>query len=281
MSTLYRNARCDLYVGRGAGKKLLSDIREAEVSVKVVSPYLSAKLIHELIECRRRGLEVALVTMDSIPEFEATPEQNLRTMLRQVRTEDASAKADREKWKRRYKRLTGTSVVLGFLTILLMLYAQDVNMLWGFSLVVPLLLWGDSYNRKAFHCRVYGYHYVPLFPFKVVLSPWRNNMEGTFIHSKLYLIDDRIAHMGSMNFTTSGTRYNHEANIRTEDPGAISAVRFEMDQLMHHLPLPARDLQRWGSEIYPEPIHDDAPVWNPVHRPVDFARTGGHRVRAT
>ena len=35
----YNGANCDIYIGKGAGKKLLNDIRNAQKSIKIVSPY--------------------------------------------------------------------------------------------------------------------------------------------------------------------------------------------------------------------------------------------------
>jgi hypothetical protein len=38
----FNNTNCDLYIGTGAGKKLLEEIARAESSVKIVSPFVSA-----------------------------------------------------------------------------------------------------------------------------------------------------------------------------------------------------------------------------------------------
>ncbi len=65
----YNGANCDIYIGKGAGKKLLNDIRNARKSVKIVSPYLSPFLITELINFRKRNLEVELITTDNIEDF--------------------------------------------------------------------------------------------------------------------------------------------------------------------------------------------------------------------
>ncbi len=54
----YNGAKCDIYIGKGAGKKLLLDIRNARKSIKIVSPYLSPFFISELISIRKRDLEV-------------------------------------------------------------------------------------------------------------------------------------------------------------------------------------------------------------------------------
>ncbi len=53
----YNGANCDIYIGKGAGKKLLHDIRNAKASIKIVSPYLSPFLISKLISCQKQNLE--------------------------------------------------------------------------------------------------------------------------------------------------------------------------------------------------------------------------------
>lgn len=44
-----------------------------------------------------------------------------------------------------------------------------------------------------------------------------------YLHTKLYLVDDHIAMMGSANFTTGGFRLNHELSLLMENEPAIIA----------------------------------------------------------
>ena len=48
-------------------------------------------------------------------------------------------------------------------------------------------------------------------------------------HAKVYIIDDKIAYIGSANVTKAGLRQlnpaNYEAGILTEDPGIISSIK--------------------------------------------------------
>lgn len=61
--------------------------------------------------------------------------------------------------------------------------------------------------------------------------------------------------MGSLNFTQSGTQFNHETRIRTTDVNAIQEIKKEIDLLFEHPFLPVADLQIWGKQIYIEPIN--------------------------
>lgn len=73
----YNGANCDIYIGKGAGKKLLNDIRNAKKSIRIVSPYLSPFLISEIIGIRKRNLDVELITTDNIEDFYGNYEKNI------------------------------------------------------------------------------------------------------------------------------------------------------------------------------------------------------------
>ncbi len=112
----------------------------------------------------------------------------------------------------------------------------------------------DSIVKKIKKTKVYHYTYKQLFPFKVFVSPNSGNAaHKTFIHSKIYIIDDEIAYLGSLNFTGSGVKDNHETRIRTTDPNAVARIIEEVKEVFYHSNLPERDIQFWGSQLYDEP----------------------------
>ena len=92
----YNGAKYDIYIVKGAGKKLLLDIRNARKSIKIVSPYLSPFLISELISIRKRNLEVELVTTDNIEDFYGKYERNIHKLIIQNRETDKEAVEKRE-----------------------------------------------------------------------------------------------------------------------------------------------------------------------------------------
>lgn len=87
------------------------------------------------------------------------------------------------------------------------------------------------------------------------MSPETNQQSDTFIHGKIYLIDDAIAYLGSLNFTNSGTKNNYETRIKTTDRQAIEKIKEEIDDLFNHSNLPEKDIQVWGKQLYEEPIN--------------------------
>ena len=81
MGMFFNGANCDIYIGKGAGKKLLEDISNAKKSVKVVSPYLSPSLINELIRLHSKGLEISLITNDNIEDYYRDSEKNIYRLI--------------------------------------------------------------------------------------------------------------------------------------------------------------------------------------------------------
>ena len=57
-----------IYIGKEAGKEILSEIKNAKKSVKIVSPYTSPDYIKELISLHKKGVDVTLITCDKITE---------------------------------------------------------------------------------------------------------------------------------------------------------------------------------------------------------------------
>lgn len=251
----YNGANCDIYIGKGAGKKLLNDIQRARRSVKIVSPYLSPFLITELINFRKRNLDVELITTDNIEDFYENYNKNIHKLINQNRETDEVALEKREKWKDTSKILT--YIGFGLLAILIVIgyYLKDPKVALGLIPVIILFLVIKLYKNKIQNKQIYSYWYSQLFPFKVYMSPDRSDQSDTFIHSKIYLIDDKIAYLGSLNFTSSGTKHNYETRIRTEDPKAIKEIKEEIYQLLNHSHLPERDIQFWGKQLYKEPIN--------------------------
>lgn len=251
----YNGANCDIFIGKGAGKKLLNDIRNARKSIKIVSPYLSPFLISELISFRKRNLEVELITTDNIEDFYGKYERNIHQLIIQNRETDKEAVEKREKWKDVSKILT--YINLGLLAILIGLayFVRDMKIAFGLIPIIIIFLIIKLYKNKIKNTRIYSYWYSQFFPFKVYLSPDTTEWSDTFIHGKIYLIDDQIAYLGSLNFTASGTKHNYETRIRTTDPNAIKEIKNELNQLLNHSDLPERDIQDWGKQLYKEPIN--------------------------
>ncbi|WP_051691669.1 phospholipase D-like domain-containing protein [Pedobacter borealis] len=247
----HNNTLCDIYIGKGAGKKLMDDMRSAKYSVKIISPYLSPYLISELINLKDKNIDVKLITTNNIEDFYGDRERNIYKLIIQKCNTDFDKQIIRNKWIKLAETLSYISYGLIALLIALAYYFRDLKIFLGFIPIIILFLIRGLYKIKTKNLRIYSYNYTQLFPFKVYMC----NEKASLIHSKIYLIDGQIAYMGSLNFTASGTQHNHETRIRTTDINAIEKINKEIDDLFENPYMIAADLQLWGRQLYIEPIN--------------------------
>jgi phosphatidylserine/phosphatidylglycerophosphate/cardiolipin synthase-like enzyme len=257
LAMYFNGASCDIYIGQGAGKKLLDDLHTAQKSIKIISPYLSPFLVKELIELKRgnSNLSIELITSDEIEDYKDVNQSNIYKLIVQNKKLDHDAETQRNKWKKVFRILLTATVGLSVVEYLSILFLQDARLLFGIIPIIISVIVLLIYRSKISNKRIYNYHYSQLFPFKVYLSPYKSPLSDTFIHSKIYLVDDSIAYLGSLNFTHNGTTSNYETRIRTVDRNAISKMNDEFFELFHHSSLPERDIQKWGRRLYKEPIN--------------------------
>lgn len=256
MGTYYNGANCDIYIGKGAGKKLIDEISTAKRNVKIVSPYLSPILIKQLINLHKKGIKIHLVTTDNIEDYSGEHNKNIHELIHQKKVINKEALAKQDQWRSIANLLL--FIAIGIIAILLIGAAvyQQLKLILGIVPIAGLLVIRNSYTEKIKKKRIYHYKYTQLFPFKVFVSQSsQGGSRNTFIHSKIYIIDDQIVYMGSFNFTASGIRDNYETRIRTADMQAVSKIVEEFNTLFYHSKLPERDIQFWGSQLYQEKIN--------------------------
>lgn len=249
-------ANCDIYVGKDAGDQLLKEMYRAKESIDIVSPYLSPWLISELIRLNDKNLKVQLITTDEIEDYKKGAPKNIYRLIDQHMHTDQEALATRDKLIR-VKKLLLYSIIGILIAITSMSFAglTVFPIYIGVIAVLVTLLGMNHLSNAIKNKRIYTYTYSQLFPFKVFMSPHESEQSDTFIHSKIYIIDKKIAYLGSLNFTSSGTKFNYETSIRTQDSQAISALIKEFNLLMNNTTIPVKDTQGWGSTLYPEPIN--------------------------
>lgn len=255
MGMFYNGANCDIYIGKGAGKKLKEDLQNARRSIKIISPYLSPYLIKELINLKHRGIDVQLITVDEIEDYRKSQDKNIYELIRQHRYTDEISQNKRNQWKKAMIVLLTIFVVAFVCLSGLFYYLRDYNHLIGFFPIFMILLAFLFCRWKFKNKRIYHYNYSQLFPFKVYKSPDKSPNSDTFIHGKIYIIDDSIAYMGSLNLTISGTKHNYETRIRTTDIEALKKIKDEFHNLFYYASIPEIDIQSWGSFLYQEPIN--------------------------
>ncbi|WP_422350817.1 phospholipase D family protein [Flagellimonas sp.] len=250
----YNNVNCDLYIGTGAGKKLLHDIDQAQLSVKIISPFVNPDLTRDLIALQEQGVAIRLITSDDLETHGERSRDHIRQLLRQQVHVDGTARAKRRNLK--IVRILCWSVLLcaGALAVFAKYsMGMDREALYLADIALGLLLVAGWLKGSIKRTRVYHYTYEKVFPFRVQLS--RSNGSTTTLHSKVYIIDDRIAYLGSLNFTKSGTQSNYETRIRTTEQAAVKEIVEEFELLFHNDHIPERDMAIWGRWAYVEPLY--------------------------
>jgi phosphatidylserine/phosphatidylglycerophosphate/cardiolipin synthase-like enzyme len=257
MSKTINNVVGDIYIGKGSGKMILEDMLAAKKSIRVMSPYLSAKLVDVLLDRFRTGVHIELVTSDEIEDHKQPEAKNCYQIIRQHRHVDEQLKSRKELF---YWSGIGVLLLFGFiaLTKLAVLFspAAGFSHYVQFAAFAGMALFGEYLWRQARRMSFWYYSYSSLFPIKIFYSYFsrkHSDRSRAFgLHSKLYIIDDCIAYLGSVNFTRSGHFFNHETRIRFTDPEAIRQLKAEFEELLCNDYYSHRSVDEWGRELYDE-----------------------------
>ena len=104
--------------------------------------------------------------------------------------------------------------------------------------------------------RIYSYSYSTEFPILIIKNKYKrnNNTLYSLFHTKLYIIDDKYAYTGSINFTKKGFEYNYETRIKIDDKNTILELSSFFDCL-YNKKWAKRNIEYLGGKIYKEPIN--------------------------
>lgn len=240
----------DIYIGAGTGKKLLEDLNAAKHSIKVVSPYISASFIKRLIYLSEKGISVSLVASDDVVQYKSETLKCIKAALRQ----ETHIIESGVKKKKRLSSYRIFLIVLICISLLVFFYAPYISFLVKCIpfLIIILFVINESKIKKT---RIYNYSYRQIFPFKIYINPNKSalHFSNIFIHSKIYVIDDQIAYLGSMNLTANGMGNNIETRIRTTDKETVFGLSTFVDSLINNEEKNFIDLNTLGSKLFYEP----------------------------
>lgn len=247
MLTCTTHSQADVFVGTSAGSPIYHDIREARHSVRVISPYLGDHLVELLLACHARGVAVtAIVSNDG---------GNAQDLARQLVVQDVQLDDERQRLSR-YGSIISAAVIavaagmLVWAVVDRSLPSAAVALLLGVLAIMSLLF----FRRLAVYLYSYGYRLPGL---RVVPSPrcypfGAKDAAPPFVHAKLYVIDEKVAYLGSANFTTSGLFDNLEAMVRLKSSEAVVALARYVDELHAAGPFPAYPPALWARPFFRE-----------------------------
>ena len=247
----FKGVSSDIYIGSGAGKMLSKDISEARSSLTIVSPYISSSTLENILSCYNKGIKIEFLTSFPVTSFHNNYDQIYSLILQERFVNEANKKAFNNKLSL-FKIVIFLKRFLFFSMFPLAYYFRSWNVAYILFVVIVINFIQNFLLNKIKFLKVYSYNYFTPFPFRV-------NYKGKFkelVHSKIFIIDNKIAYLGSLNYTYNGLNRNHETRVRITDPEFIKELQKEVNLLFNSSKWVKKDLQHWGSELYSEPLND-------------------------
>lgn len=132
--------------------------------------------------------------------------------------------------------------------------ALDIHILTNSLAATDVLLVHGGYERYRKQLLLMGVHIYELKPFG---KPGRSFLgsNGASLHTKAYLIDDRVGFIGSFNFDRRSAMLNTEMVVLFEAPEITKALQKAF--MMHSNPLYSYKLRLKDNKIYWQDVNDD------------------------
>ncbi len=238
-----------LYLGRNAGDKILISLRLATKSIKIATAYISSEYIDFLIEKAESNVDVSLILSSEFSSDQNSRIKIYRKLIQQTRITDHK--------KKRLRFFGLCLVILSYFIVLVFLFVGYIEKFPHFkyaNFLFPLLIFTHLYLKKM---RIYNYTYKNKLNFTVIMSPYSSNNsfnENFYLaHAKIYIIDEEISFLGSMNFTRMGFNNNYESRMLIEDLNDVGFISNEFDYLYANNSTSYLDLVSLARSIYEEP----------------------------
>ncbi len=239
----------EIYIGRNAGEPILKDISTAQSSIKIITPYISSEFIDLLIKRSQEGIEVSLILSDDFVSSDTKRYEIFKNLIRQNRHTDDK--------KKKRRRIALSLISIGYLIATWCLvygFQNKIPLYWGCAYAFPLLI---IFNIFFYKIRIYSYTYECLINFSVTMTPYsdsnRFNAEYYLTHAKVFIIDNKLVYLGSMNFTKMGFYKNYESRIKVNDPNVAQSTSEEFNYLYSNPNTFYLNLNDLKKVIYSEP----------------------------
>ena len=224
------NESVEVYLGQNSGKQLSEDLQNAKSEVLIISPYIDETKLNELINLKNRNINVRLAFSDLRKE---QYKQILRMLIHQNKETNVKEKDRKLKLINLYQIVSIASLCVGiFLLIYNFFEKYKGGKLIGIYLISFGLFYAFYYFNKlkklAEKIEIYKYHYSEKVNFKYLRATKDDNM---FIHSKIFVIDRKIAYLGSINFTNKGFTSNFETRVRITQKSKVE----ELVEFLHNI----------------------------------------------
>lgn len=253
----------ELYIGKGAGKRLLSCIENSKSCIKVFSPFTSANFLELIFSKADQGIQVECVTQiisDTESPYSETDKFGLgrvyQQFIKQHTRMNPEKKEEKEYYSGRAKTYKSLSFLFGILLFILLTGGVSLSFLGDSHPVLKhnqyflfgmislscfiLLYLSQKFSRKAKHTKniaesikISNHSYTLTKNFYIIPKNTPPHI-FPFPHLKLIIIDNRVAFLGSLNFTNSGLNNNLESCIRIDDLATIQQLTDCYTELYEH-----------------------------------------------
>ncbi len=212
-----KNAK--IAIGSGLGKYIIQKIHSAKKSIVILSPYLTGDYLNILQEKMNEGVSVKIITSSDFAK-----NNHRREIIEQLVSQVRNTNEENFKKKVQLKRLRVFALIAAVLFFCIS-FKIGLYLFWvGLASFIVTWILKGKYEKII----VYTYDYKFILPTQVVDT---NGYDGKLMHVKAYLIDDKIAFIGSINFTRSAFYHNIESRIELTDKESITKLREQIEQL--------------------------------------------------
>lgn len=214
----------DLYIGKGAGKEIMTYLDQSKHAIKVVSPYVNKEYVEKLLDRHQAGVDTGLVFTWDYKQGQKVNRELAHTLFTQTKLKSKEALQ-----KKRKGRLI--AFVWCFINIIIFAHAMSIRGSFGFWLEMIVFIVLGIANIKYLDCvhktPIYTYTYEPKMPIAI----WKTNRHQK-LHTKLYVIDD-VAFVGSLNFTKNGFYSNYESCMSLKQKNEVNDIHQYIDSLLN------------------------------------------------
>lgn len=244
------NAVCDIYIGKGAGKNIRESLKRAKEKVTIISPFFSgSKIMEDISFLLENNVKISIVTKEN---------GSLHSFFENFVTQKTYFHRNRKFF------VNLLNLILLLTDLLILVFALEVV----FELFFDMSVLNKYFNLQSLGLTGYTLFLAPfaLIVFRILATMLKKKIkiksydyvvhenislhilnEDFQLHSKIYIIDDAVAYLGSLNFTDSGFQYNHETRIKTADRYVIANLNGVYEDLLMQ---PSIDISVVGYRLY-------------------------------
>jgi phosphatidylserine/phosphatidylglycerophosphate/cardiolipin synthase-like enzyme len=223
----------NINIGKAVGNELEDYLLKAKKRIYVVSPWIHPRYSKLLLDKKKQGLDVRLITTTSYNN--KSHFKGLLELVQQKKKDKSKEILELSEKRNKFliAGIIGTIISIplifvgiGFLTILLSIGA----IAYSFSIKPPET----------------EYYYDTLIPIKICKTKYSDYTEGDFLHAKIFIVDNIIG-LGSANFTSAGMFENFETLIIFKDEKVISETIDEFETLWASPFMNEKNVQELGA----------------------------------